>query len=231
MTTFRRRAHWRTSRNGTTYWVEEHDIDRDRWSSSESPRLRSISYFSELEELRAQRGKSSRFVKPNVRCPVCGQFVFFYQNEFGSKVFFDELGPPWPKHACTIMDNLIRFSPSSGIERPTLRPDYEHQRIEIILVQNLREKPSSKNHWKPLVIKFSVKIRERTFIIAEDSSGKLNFFCGRNIMLKTIQSGELVILAKDKMHLIDLETMQPIFFEISRLSSSAKFAAQLASMD
>jgi hypothetical protein len=33
--------------------------------------------------------------------------VFFYQNENGSRVFFDELGPPWPKHSCT--DN----SPSS----------------------------------------------------------------------------------------------------------------------
>ncbi|MXP29702.1 hypothetical protein GRI58_12875 [Porphyrobacter algicida] len=27
--------------------------------------------------------------------------MFFYQNLYGSRVFFDELGPPWPKHPCT----------------------------------------------------------------------------------------------------------------------------------
>ncbi len=38
---------------------------------------------------------------PNASCPVCGKSVFFYQNAHGSRVFFDELGPPWPKHPCT----------------------------------------------------------------------------------------------------------------------------------
>lgn len=38
---------------------------------------------------------------PNASCPVCGARVFFYQNDYGSRVFFDELGPPWPKHPCT----------------------------------------------------------------------------------------------------------------------------------
>jgi hypothetical protein len=27
--------------------------------------------------------------------------VFYYCNEHGSSVFFDQLGPPWPKHPCT----------------------------------------------------------------------------------------------------------------------------------
>lgn len=38
---------------------------------------------------------------PNSICPVCSARVFFYQNSTGSKVFFDALGPPWPKHSCT----------------------------------------------------------------------------------------------------------------------------------
>lgn len=37
----------------------------------------------------------------NARCPVCGTAVFFYSNQFGSKLYFDDLGPPWPKHPCT----------------------------------------------------------------------------------------------------------------------------------
>lgn len=41
------------------------------------------------------------FTTPNARCPVCGESVFFYQSSAGGRVFFDELGPPWPKHPCT----------------------------------------------------------------------------------------------------------------------------------
>lgn len=41
------------------------------------------------------------YVNPNAYCPVCGASVFFYQSSDGGRVFFDELGPPWPKHPCT----------------------------------------------------------------------------------------------------------------------------------
>ncbi|MCY1139795.1 hypothetical protein OWR29_17480 [Actinoplanes sp. Pm04-4] len=40
-------------------------------------------------------------MRPNATCPVCGASVYFYANEYGSRVYFDELGPPWPKHPCT----------------------------------------------------------------------------------------------------------------------------------
>lgn len=41
------------------------------------------------------------YTDPNARCPVCRQAVFFYRSPNGGRVFFDELGPPWPKHPCT----------------------------------------------------------------------------------------------------------------------------------
>jgi hypothetical protein len=41
------------------------------------------------------------FVNPNAWCPVCGDEVFFYQSPYGGRIYFDELGPPWPKHLCT----------------------------------------------------------------------------------------------------------------------------------
>lgn len=37
---------------------------------------------------------------PNARCPKCGASVFFYAAPAGGRVYFDELGPPWPKHPC-----------------------------------------------------------------------------------------------------------------------------------
>lgn len=46
---------------------------------------------------------------PNATCPVCSEPVFFYKNEYGSAVFFDSLGPPWPKHPCT--DNSGKNAP------------------------------------------------------------------------------------------------------------------------
>lgn len=48
------------------------------------------------------------FVHPNAICPVCGSSVFFYQSPHGGRVFFDELGPPWPKHPCTNNQSIPR---------------------------------------------------------------------------------------------------------------------------
>lgn len=47
----------------------------------------------------------SSYTNPNANCPVCGDSVFFYQSPYGGRVFFDELGPPWPKHPCTDKSN------------------------------------------------------------------------------------------------------------------------------
>jgi hypothetical protein len=56
------------------------------------------------------------YVNPNARCPVCGASVYFYQSPYGGRVFFDELGPPWPKHPCT--DNpVVRHHFSSAENR------------------------------------------------------------------------------------------------------------------
>lgn len=67
-----------------------------------------------LLELNAVRTISACYVNPNARCPVCDAAVFFYANQHGSRVYFDELGHPWPKHPCT--DNNIR----SFASRPTI---------------------------------------------------------------------------------------------------------------
>ncbi|MBE1203688.1 hypothetical protein [Aminobacter carboxidus] len=73
-----------------------------------------------LRDERASRGYSSCFVNPNAKCPVCKETVFYYQNGRGSRVFFDDLGPPWPKHGCT--DNpRLAVSPTSERPQPRLR--------------------------------------------------------------------------------------------------------------
>lgn len=49
----------------------------------------------------AQRATLFSYTNPNAHCPVCGAPVFFYRSPYDGRVFFDELGPPWPKHGCT----------------------------------------------------------------------------------------------------------------------------------
>lgn len=111
MTTFRRRAHYRTSPSGEYVEVGDQWVTRNDWSrrsdlthpQAPSPRDPVLVSFPELRY--AQTSKSAystaRYLNPNARCPVCGDPVFYYQNEHGSRVFFDEVGPPWPKHQCT----------------------------------------------------------------------------------------------------------------------------------
>lgn len=63
---------------------------------------------------KSARPKIESYVNPNALCPVCGAKVFFYQSETGGRVFFDKLGPPWPKHPCT--DNSYYKTPASRKE-------------------------------------------------------------------------------------------------------------------
>ena len=44
------------------------------------------------------------YTDPTARCPVCDARVFFYRSPDNGRVFFDQLGPPWPKHECTTRD-------------------------------------------------------------------------------------------------------------------------------
>src|ERR1700722_2889460 len=45
--------------------------------------------------------KVESYLDPNASCPVCGASVFFYRSPHNGRVFFDNVGWPWPKHGCT----------------------------------------------------------------------------------------------------------------------------------
>ena len=47
------------------------------------------------------------------KCRFCGSDVFFFSCDCGSKVFFDELGSPWPVHNCIATGNTTDTRPSS----------------------------------------------------------------------------------------------------------------------
>lgn len=70
--------------------------------------------------LQSQFRSALSFTNPNASCPVCGARVFFYQSPAGGRVFFDNLGPPWPKHPCTdstiSVDRVPKRSPVVATE-------------------------------------------------------------------------------------------------------------------
>ncbi|MCC2314170.1 hypothetical protein [Cellulomonas xiejunii] len=49
---------------------------------------------------------------------MCRAAVYFYANEHGSRVYFDEMGPPWPKHPCTQPD----AAPATFVGRAHVAP-------------------------------------------------------------------------------------------------------------
>lgn len=46
--------------------------------------------------------------------------MYFYKNEAGSRVYFDEIGPPWPKHPC--IDIPFYTRPSAEFRGPPVVP-------------------------------------------------------------------------------------------------------------
>ena len=69
------------------------------------------------------RGTVESYVNPNAHCPVCGATVYFYRSPYNGRVFFDDLGWPWPKHRCT--DNFCepRRAPRDSVSQDVSRPE------------------------------------------------------------------------------------------------------------
>jgi hypothetical protein len=105
-------------------------------------------------------GTVESYVNPNAHCPVCFAPVYFYRSPYNGRVFFDDIGWPWPKHGCT--DNrrepprttrtstvarpeqntawrregwnpLLSLCVSHGVERSGIRGDCESGFVDLVL--------------------------------------------------------------------------------------------------
>lgn len=56
----------------------------------------------DIDKRPAVRVETDRWADPNAKCPLCGAAVYFFADRFGGRVYFDEVGPPWPKHPCLL---------------------------------------------------------------------------------------------------------------------------------
>jgi hypothetical protein len=110
--------------------------------------------------VRSRNGKPFSSVEsytyPNAGCPVCGANVFFYQNVHGSRVFFDDLGWPWPKHVCT--DNPA--AQSGQISQPKKRKSAQSGKAGLFAIYELADVSED---MEALRLKFR-DIRNRLFV-------------------------------------------------------------------
>lgn len=115
MSSFYRNAHSRTNRHGNTFWVNGHTVSRDQGHNSVGNIRHQLIQFNKPLNL----SDIKSYTIPNARCPVCKEEVFFYRSPNGGSVFFDELGPPWPKHPCTISNaqTITTISSSSNTSK------------------------------------------------------------------------------------------------------------------
>ena len=93
----------------------------------------------------------SSYVNPNAKCPECGASVYFYKSESGGRVFFDELGPPWPKHPCT---------------------DINYYKVEITKNLTVGKRDWQKDDWIPVILKQNVTKSLSSFIITRLDNNK-----------------------------------------------------------
>jgi hypothetical protein len=112
---------WRMLPTGKKHFFHQHHDCGEYIARRLTPKRRQLSLQS--------------FTRPT-KCDICGGECFYYENEYGSKVFFDELGPPWPKHDC-IERQQRRPKPSWQWELAGYEPCVIFKPIPIIPRQRL----------------------------------------------------------------------------------------------
>ncbi len=226
MTTFKRSGFYRTSKLGKRHWVVGHYVDRDYWErSSYAPNNHSPDVV--LDRAGVLRSRSARFVSSNATCPVCGAHVWYYQNEYGSRVFFDDIGWPWPKHPCT--DNNGSYSIRA--ERPEERTAVEVERIDAA-AENLGfdlDRQFVERHgrlpWKLTVVAKSFRSQAANLIVARslEYDGDQQFYFSFEARRRLLKPGDFFSFKRDRISLLDVTTLAPREIRIRRYRSVREF--------
>jgi len=236
MTRFHRRGYSRTSKHGVSHYVSETTVHRDNWnraSYSYAPTSRRRDLFLErYPEFTSTRRVAACFVNPNATCPVCGERVFYYQNEDGSRVFFDELGPPWPKHPCT--DTRLISAPFAGTQLGlTFGIRSQPAIAEIMTWQkdcgtNFESEFAAKygtNPWPLAIIVKRMKGGKQVFVEAkllrQGRPTKVYLSC--RALPRCCTKKFLIAVRKRKISFIDTATLAPVEVAIKRYRGATPF--------
>jgi hypothetical protein len=229
MTRFWRQAFWRTSKNGVRHRVRKHLVDRDSWGPLErSPSL-------VLSKMGVLKSRSARFATPNARCPVCGEQVWYYQNEYGSRVFFDDIGWPWPKHPCT--DTGTRSSLSAT--RPEARTAADSAEIDsaaksagIDLDYQFRKR-HGKSPWELMVVTKSVRNQGVNLIVAQSVEDERQppFYFSFKASNRSMMPGDYFSRRRDRVSILDSKTLKAREFAVRCFRSEREFLELIPSIN
>ncbi|WP_316186488.1 hypothetical protein [Bradyrhizobium sp. SZCCHNRI2014] len=157
------------------------------------------------------------YVNPNAHCRVCKAAVYFYANEHGSRVFFDDLGPPWPKHPCT--DIPRDYVPKTQSPKRRTRGTA----LELISAANIAELFKNKvfgrraaDEWTPLVVLDVERRGEQNSVAAEflDSrEGESTTFTCQSAS-HILEPGDLINMKGDEVSFVHKEALRPVTFKI-----------------
>lgn len=241
MTQFWREGHWRYSSLGTSYWVDGHWVDRSDWS-----RASGYGYSAgtgptpdagqdlhrEASRFSASDGSRPTFVDPNASCPVCGQAVFYYQNDHGSRVYFDELGPPWPKHPCTDSRRSQEGSDAAGWQLSSFESAQP-----ATLSPGLTEQPGGRSDtlrpnrdWPCFIVLRSSEHDGRRYIVAEPTDQEYK----RHLRFSVAgdsdfpDRGEIFFLNNDRASYFSFRTFSPAEATVTLKPSKSRSAGKRA---
>ena len=159
------------------------------------------------------------YVNPNARCPVCNAPVFFYANAAGSRVYFDDLGPPWPKHPCT--DNgPQRISSTELTNRgPSRRPVGQVKELLAAAQRAGLSKPGKsggkqEDVWSLAVVHAVRRLGNENQIEAEfldtKSGGMFGFACYSD--REFLSPGEFISVKGNQVSCVSRHSLSPTFF-------------------
>ncbi len=178
-----------------------------------------------LERHNVGRTIAACFVNPNATCPVCNASVFYYQNAHGSRVYFDDLGPPWPKHPCTDNDADRRSAGMGTVEKPAKRA----RGIRLDLLEAARTvywsggiaKPSEEigAPWEIWTVKEISRSRHRNTVVAdpicEDDKDQICF--AFDSAHEVIEVSDLIFLKANEISVFDVQKMKTKRYKITMI--------------
>lgn len=158
--------------------------------------------------------------------------LFFYQNQFGSRVYFDELGPPWPKHPCT--DQSGTRTGGSNAEpavSPTLRSNEEISIIDAWLghagwdPQQEFFSTYRLTQWDAYRVLARVRAARRCLLVLDSlaSERRRLYVAAPRKIASSLGVGSLVFYYRHWISHFDVQAMAPVESEVDRFSSAAAF--------
>lgn len=186
-----------------------------RQLASDFDRSRAVTFLTK----NSARSSAGCFVNPNAKCPVCHAAVFFYSNQHGSKVYFDELGPPWSKHPCTDNPKNKSIAAPNSLIPPTRRArgitmellDASY-RAGLSVSSKLGRRAIG--DWQLMIVVEADRTGSVTRVVAEylnsDDQERMVFTCQSDAPV--FEVGDFLSSHATQISFLDRETLRPVVF-------------------